>query len=150
MAFTEAAEFARSIQIEAPEDDAAAAAAAGAASVRPKPEEQSHMGVDDEEPNEAPLPAPKADPAARASAAAWGNWVSAEDGEAPNEAAQQPDVEMPDVKEEDEGDDSGAAAPPDENITREKAVGKGAAARAPLTQGYIGFGQSCAEMLHIL
>ena len=147
MAFTEAAEFARSIQIEAPEEDAAAAAA-GTASVRPKAEEQSHMGVDDEEPAQAPLPAPKADPGPPAPAAAWGNWVSAEDGAARG-PVQQPDVEMADVKEEDDkGDEGDVTAPPEDLITREKAVGKGAVARISCTKGPVGCREFCSEMLH--
>ena len=126
MAFTEAAEFARSIQVAAPEEDplAAAATASGVASADPvKAEEQSsHMGVDDEEPAPTPLPPPKQDPSA--APAAWGNWVSAEDAAgAAAAAAAAEDVDMADAKDEEEEEEDATEAPE----TREKPVGKGMA-----------------------
>ncbi|KAL3145439.1 hypothetical protein ABBQ38_001683 [Trebouxia sp. C0009 RCD-2024] len=110
--FTEASEFARSIQLREP-DDAAARTADGA----------GHMGVDDTAAASAATPAAEPAPAARPppkrnARSKWGSWVSAteEEGEAQDE--EMPDAPSRAEPKQEEQEDS---------MIREAAIGKGMA-----------------------
>ena len=113
MAFTEAAEFARGITIEAAKEPAEAR----------ERESSSHMGVDDDvaQQQEQPKKAPKAEPSP---AQLGGGWVAAG-----LEADVDADVDMADADE----DDGGAAEAPENSVTRERAIGKGMFPRAQLS-----------------
>ncbi len=100
MAFTEAAEFARGITVEAAKEPASAR------------ESDSHMGIGDDVTQPEPLPkkVPKLEPAAA------GGWVAAG-----ADADEDADVDMADAGE----DDDDAAAAPGDSVTRERAIGTG-------------------------
>ncbi|DBA93483.1 TPA: hypothetical protein ACH3X3_013582 [Trebouxia sp. C0006] len=112
--FTEASEFARSIQLREPEEAAS------------RPADSSHMGVEDSTGPAATAPTPHPPPASvplhpkRNSRSKYGSWVSAtgEDG------TEDQDEEMADVQ-------PAAAAPKEEegeqSMIREAAIGKGMA-----------------------
>ncbi len=100
--FTETAEFARGIQIEAAKEPAAK-------------ESSSHMGIDDDVQEQQRKVAPKAEPTQDAH---WGSWVAAG-----ADADKNADADM-----EDADKDGGAASAEllKESVTHEKVVGKGA------------------------
>ena len=100
--FTETAEFARGIQIEAAKEPAAK-------------ESSSHMGIDDDVQEQQRKVAPKAEPTQDAH---WGSWVAAG-----ADADKDADADM-----EDADKDGGAASAEllKESVTHEKVVGKGA------------------------
>ncbi|CAL8462106.1 g1637 [Coccomyxa elongata] len=108
MMFTETAEFARGIQIEAAKEPAAK-------------ESSSHMGIDDDVQQQQPKVAPKAEPTQDAH---WGSWVAAG-----ADADKDADADM-----EDADEDEGAATAEllKESVTHEKAVGKGLGATLAL------------------
>ncbi|BDA45958.1 probable U4/U6.U5 tri-snRNP-associated protein 1 at N-terminal half [Coccomyxa sp. Obi] len=108
MMFTETAEFARGIQIEAAKEPAAK-------------ESSSHMGIDDDVQEHQPKVAPKAEPTQDAH---WGSWVAAS-----ADADKDADADM-----EDADEDEGAATAEllKESVTHEKVVGKGLGATLAL------------------
>jgi hypothetical protein len=138
MAFTEAAEFARSIQVDA--DTAAEEKPPAAAAPSAARESSSHMGIDDDEPPAAAaaqLATAAAEPQrAPATSAKWGNWVVADE-----ENGGDADEDMPDVKVEEAEDEEQERVPVEESVTRERVVGKGAPCSGRLQRSYHGHEQ---------
>ncbi|KAK9806920.1 hypothetical protein WJX72_007494 [[Myrmecia] bisecta] len=109
--FTEAAEFARSIQLRGPEEAA-----------KPKDE---RMDYEQEEPAPPPPVAPKKEEPAPIPSSRWGNWVSAE-ADAADAASE--DEEMPQANGAPQnGRAKGKPEAEEQGITRERLVGSGLA-----------------------